>query len=234
MKIRIIILLCLVFSFRNEAQVLSTFTPYRNVTYVSAGVNNSFANTTIGIARVDYVKLVRKQVIGLLDISLPITNKYFTRRSVRKGFQFDIINKDNFRVPLLIASSSIFRESKFYKVHDVTLEVAFSPSFSKGKYYFALDLRYEFILFRHYKYSQLYLNEINPTAKSHWEQPNNSIGKAGIVCGVDLKKWFFQFKCGYEKYPSAIHQLIPAYVVLGGGFKFGSKSMKNNSSTELH
>lgn len=223
-----ILLFFLLIGFAIKCQVLSNFGSYRNVSYIHTGMDNGFANTTLGIARIDKFRFSKRKIIGLLDISLPISNRFFTRRSVRKGFQIDLMNNNYFRLPLCVASSSIFRKNRYFRVHDLTLELALSPGIYKQKYYIALDVRYEIILFRHYHYSQTYLSEINPSAKNHWEQPNKGIGKYGIVCGVDFKRYYLQFKCGYEKYPSTIDQLFPAYGVVGAGFKFGTKPMKNN------
>src|ERR1041385_9232218 len=204
-----------------RGQVLCDMYPYRNVTYINSGLNNGFANTTIGIARTEYIKCIDKKIIGILDISLPVTDMFFTRRLIRKGLQLELINKNNFKLPFLIASSSIFRRDEYLKIHDVTLETALSPGIYRKNFFFALDLRYEIIFLRHFAYSQLYLSESNSTAKKHWEEPYNNIAKIGLIVGLDQKKYFLQFRCGYEKYPSVVQQLIPAYLVISGGLKFG-------------
>jgi hypothetical protein len=221
-KYAVVIYFILIGSFV-RGQVLCDMYPYRNVTYINTGLNNAFANTTIGIARSEYLKCINKKIIGILDISLPVTDLFFTRRSIRKGLQLDLINKNDFKLPFLIASSSIFRRDDYLKIHDVTLETAFSPGIYKKHFFLALDLRYEIIFFRYYVYSKLYQSEKNSLPKNHWEEPNNSIAKIGLICGLDLKNYFLQFRCGYEKYPSVVHQLIPAYMVISGGLKFGSK-----------
>lgn len=206
-----------------KGQILFNMGNYRNLAYTSAGYNGAFENTTIGIARRDYVRIIKHEVVGFLDVSLPITNRFFTRRSIRKGFQFDIYKKNDFRVPFIFASSSIFRENRYYKFHDVTAEFSFVPGFYSNKYSLALDIRYELIVFRRKAYRSDYLNEIDPGAKSHWEKPYYSIGKFGIMAGLNLKHCVIYIKSGYERNPVLTHNYIPGYLLFGLGYKFGTK-----------
>src|ERR1700738_4728547 len=82
-----VLFLPLVFSTKVKAQVLFNMADYRNFAYTTAGYNGYFANVTIGIARRDYSRLFKREIIGILDVSLPLSNHFFTRHSVKKGFQ---------------------------------------------------------------------------------------------------------------------------------------------------
>ena len=209
-----------------RAQVLFNMGEYRNIAYCSVGQNSSFENATIGIARRDYIKLIKKEVIGILDFSVPLTNHYFTRHSLRKGFQFDVYHQANFRLPFMFASSSIVRENHLYKFHDVTTEFSLIPGIYTDKYTLALDIRYELIVFRFKKYKSDYHREIDNNVNNHWEEPMYSIAKVGLMAGLNYKRFVIYLKAGYERNPVLVNKYLPLYALIGGGFKFGTKPMK--------
>lgn len=221
-----------------KGQVLFDMGNLRNFAYTSYGYKDGFENATIGIARRDSVKLIKQVVIGILDVSLPLplTDKFFTKHSIRKGFQINLYKhkKNDFRIPFMFASTSIVRENKDLKYHDVTAEFSLVPGFYHKKYTIALDLRYELIAFRHKKYFQEYYNDsyaedvnhpFNVNAKNHWETPLFSIAKVGFMAGLNLKHCVLYLKSGYERNPFVnlhLNNFLPGYVVLGFGYKFGT------------
>ena len=210
----------------SSAQILFDIGDYRNLSYISTGYNSAFENITIGIARRDYVKLIKREVIGVLDISLPITNHFFTRHAIRKGFQMNLCNKGNFKIPFIFASSSIVRENHFYKFHDITAEFTIAPGIYTKKYSLGFDIRYELIIFRLTKYTNAYLQEINPDARRHWENPYYSIAKVGVMAGINLKHFVLYIKSGYERNPIITKNYFPGYILFGFGYKFGTKPLK--------
>ncbi len=220
------------FSFLNSnAQVLFNMGNYRNLAYTSTGFNENFENITIGIARRDYVKLIKREVIGLLDASLPLSHHFFTRHAVRKGFQIDVYKKNDFKIPFMFASTSIVREDRYIKYHDITAEFSITPGIYTQKYSLALDIRYELIAFRLKKYHSNYFvddgkHNINPNEKRHWECPLYSIAKVGIMAGINLKQFVAYIKTGYERLPldaKKFNDVLPGYAVIGVGYKFGKK-----------
>lgn len=209
-----------------KAQLLFNIGDYRNLAYASTGYNGAFENYTIGIARRDYIKFIKREVVGVLDLSLPITNNFFTRHGVRKGFQIELFMKENLKIPFMFASSSIVRENRFFKYHDITAEFTLAPGIYTLRYSLALDLRYELIAFRYKKYRADYLNEIDPGAKNHWEEPYYSIAKVGIMAGVNLKRFVIYIRTGYERNPISTRNYVPGYALIGFGYKFGTKPFK--------
>lgn len=209
-----------------RSQMLFDMGANRNLAYTSFGYNSAFENFTIGISRRDYFKRIKKEIIGFLDTSLPLSSQFFTRRSVRKGFQIDLYSKDSFRIPFIFASSSIVREDHFFKFHDFTAEFSILPGYYSKKYTFALDLRYELIVYRYKKYTSNYRREIDPQAKSHWEKPFYSIAKVGVVAGMSVNNWVFYLKTGYERNPITTNHYFPGYGLLGFGYKFGTRPLK--------
>ena len=210
----------------SESQILYDMSNYRNVVYTASGYTGAFENVTIGIARRDYVKLIKKEVIGILDVSLPVSNQFFTRHAIRKGFQIELYQKNNFKIPFMFASTSIVRENKYIKYHDITGEFAIAPGFYTPKYTLALDLRYEIILFRLTKYTPLYIQDIDPEAKRHWEEPYYSIAKLGITAAINFNRFVASIRTGYERNPTSNKKQVPIYVTLGFAVKFGSKPIK--------
>ena len=222
----IIILISLFYAKNIQAQILYDMGNFRNVAYTAFGYTGAFENNTIGVARRDYVKLLKKEVIGILDLSLPLTRQFFTRHALRKGFQLDLYQKNNMKIPFMFASTSIVRENKYVKYHDITAELGVAPGFYAPKYSLALDLRYEIILFRLTKYTPLYLQDINPEAKRHWEEPYYSIAKLGVMGAINLNRFVISIRTGYERNPTHNKKQVPLYINLGFGIKFGSKPFK--------
>ncbi len=223
------------FSVSVKSQVLFDMGKNRNLAYISSGFKDGYANATIGIARRDSIKFLKRELIGLLDVSLPLIQRAFvTKHSIRKGFQIDLYKKVEFRIPFMFASSSIIREDRYFKLHDVTAEFSLVPGFYRKKYTIALDLRYELIVFRLVKYTpEYYVDDHNhnfdPNSKRHWEKPLFSIAKVGFVAGLNLKHCVFYLKSGYERNPFIdfnFKSFLPGYAVLGFGYKFGTRPFK--------
>jgi hypothetical protein len=213
-------------SFVSEAQSLFKMSSYRNYIYASGGYNGSFGNATVGIARRDSFRLIKKEVIGIIDISVPISNQFFTKHLIRKAFQFDLYANEKYRIPFVFASSSILRKNQFYKIEDITAEITINPGIYREKYTLALDLRYELVVFRHIKYSKQYLHDVDNKALNHWNEPLFDILKFGVVGGLNFKRVAIYMKTGYEENPFSFKKYFPGYVVLGVGYKYGTKPMK--------
>jgi hypothetical protein len=226
----------LVLSAMLKAQILFDMGQYRNLGYTSYGFNNDFENVTIGVARRDYIHKIKREIVGLLDVSLPLSDHFLTRHAVRKGFQIEAWKKNEYKIQFMFASSSVVREIPFYKWHDVTAEFSLVPGIYRPKYTIALDLRCEIIALRYRKCLSDSVKDADPTAKKRWDEPFYPVGKAGIMFGLNFKRMVFYVKTGYERKPTPSNPLIisktlpayflniiPAYFVFGFGYKFGTK-----------
>lgn len=83
------LIFCLIFTssfFSLRSQVLFDIKDYRNLAYLSVGYNGAFPGVLIGIGKRDYVRLIKREVIGILDLSLHVSEHFFTRHVLRKGF----------------------------------------------------------------------------------------------------------------------------------------------------
>ncbi len=218
----------------SKSQVLFKMGNYRNLAYSSFGYNGSFENATFGIARRDYIRVIKKEIIGILDVSIPITNQFFTKHVLKKGLQIDLYESNRFKIPFTLASSSIVRYNSLVKYHDVTSEFTINPGIYTERFTLALDLKYELILFRHIKYSQQYRQDVNSKAVNHWTNPLFDVFKFGVVGGFNFKRWVIYMKTGYERNPFSFKKYIPGYIVLGFGFKFGIKPLTNTLTTKLN
>ena len=223
----------LLLSLTSSAQLLFNMGSYRNLVYTSVGYNGFFGNSTVGVARREYFKLIKKEVIGIFDVSLPISDKFFTKHVIKKGFQFTIFENKKIKIPFTFASSSIARRNSFLRYNDITAEFTINPGIYSAKYSFALDCKYELIVFRHIMYSQRYKKEIDAAVQNKWTNPLFNIFKIGIVGGLNLKRWVIYIKTGYERNPFSNKKNIPGYIVLGLGLKLGTKTMKNKPTTDL-
>ena len=224
-KKKYLFIVLILVSFTCKAQLLFNMNDYRNLVYSSGGYSGGFSNITVGIARREYIRRIKKEVIGIVDISLPVSNQFFTKYFIKKGFQFDLYKNKDLRLPFTFASSSIERQNEFFKYHDITAEFTINPGIYKEKYTLALDCRYELIVFRHIKYSQQYKNDIDSKASNHWTRPLYDILKVGIIGGLNIKKLVVYIKTGYERNPS-VTNYIPGYIIVGIAFKCGTKPMK--------
>ena len=199
---------------------------YRNFIYSSVGYNGAFGNATIGIARREYFRFIKKEVIGIIDISIPITNDFFTKHVIRKAFQLDLYTNGKYRIPFVFASSSILRQDQFYKIEDITAEFTINPGIYKEKYTIALDCRYEVVAFRHTKYTEQYKHDVDSKAVNHWSEPLFGVVKFGVIGGLNFKRLSVYMKTGYEENPFSLNKYIPGYILLGIGYKCGTKPMK--------
>lgn len=215
--------------FASKAQLLFDMGSYRNLLYTSGGYNGAFSNITIGAARRDFFRLAKKEVIGILDISIPLSNRFFTKQVIKKGFQFDVCKYGYFRLPLTFASSSIIRHDSWVHYHDITAELTLNPGIYTARYTLALDCRSELIVFRRIKYSPLYKHDVNSKAVNHWSEPGFDIFKFGIIGGLNFRRLAVYVKTGYERNPMPLKNYIPGYIVAGLGFKCGTKPMKEKS-----
>ncbi len=228
-----ILLFVLLISLRSKSQVLTDMGSYRNIFQSSISYTGSFSNTTFGIARREYFKLIHREIIGILDVSFPVNNHFFTKHILKKGFQVDLVQKGNFRLPFTFASASIARKNDLFKFLDFTAEFNLNPGYYHKRFYVALDLKYEMIAFRYTKYSQEYRDKVDNKAHNHCNRPSYDAFKIGFISGINFNKWTIYIKTGYEKNPFTINNYIPGYLTFGGGYKFGQKPFKNKNTTSI-
>ena len=233
------LIFCLIFTssfFSLRSQVLFDIKDYRNLAYLSVGYNGAFPGVLIGIGKRDYVRLIKREVIGIFDLSLHVSEHFFTRHVLRKGFQMDLYSKNKYRIPFMFATSSISRGDFVKKITDITAEFTVNPGLYLDKYTLALDCKYELIAFRYTRYAPNFLNPDGTKPKNHYSTPPYDAFKIGIVTGLNFKRLTVSLKTGYEKNPFTIKNYLPGYIVMGIGFKFGTKpfekEFKNKTKKE--
>ena len=200
---------------------------HRNFTYGTVGYNGAFPNVLIGIARRDYVRLIKKEVIGILDLSLPISEHFFTRHVLRKGFQLDLYKHKNYKIPFMFATSSISRRDFTKHFTDVTAEFTINPGIYHEKYTVAFDLKYELIAFRYSKFAPNYVNNDGTKPKNKFSHPPYDAFKIGMIGGYNYNNMTFYLKTGYERNPFRLKNYLPGYILFGFGYKFGVKPFKH-------
>ena len=96
-----------------KAQLLNELGEHHNQFFVGTGYTESFANVTYGINHVRYFKILKRDVVGILDFRSPISNQYFTRFIFRKGFQLDVYKRRDFKIPIALITSSVRKTISF-------------------------------------------------------------------------------------------------------------------------
>jgi hypothetical protein len=116
------LLLSFVFYTSVKAQLVTNLGEYHNQFFVGTGYSESFANIKYGLNHTRYFKKLKRNVDGIIDFSLPLNAKCYTRFVFRKGFQFDICKKNNFRLPLAIISSTVRKHLSLFDFHEIITE----------------------------------------------------------------------------------------------------------------
>ncbi len=200
---------------------------HRNFTFGTVGYNGAFPNVLIGIARRDYIRVIKKEVIGILDLSLPISEHFFTRHVLRKGFQLDLYKHKSYKIPFMFATSSISRRDPNKHFTDITAEFTINPGIYHGKYTIAFDWKYELIAFRYSKFAPNYVNSDGVKPKNKFSHPPYDDFKIGVIGGYNIKNMTFYLKTGYERNPFRLKSYLPGYILVGFGYKFGEKPFKH-------
>jgi hypothetical protein len=205
-----------------QAQLYSNLGSFRNQIFVGSGYTQSFGNISYGINHSRFFKRLKRDVVGILDFSSPLSNRYFTRFVFRKGFQFDACKKNDFRLPVAIITSSVRKHLSLFNFHDIITDFYVFPGIYKQKYSIAGEVSLK-VLWRHVThYNHDYYTQANlhpaPTAKNH--RVNLSFG---IILGYNTERFTFLFRGGYQQITDWEFTKTPFYAFGMAGYKFNFK-----------
>jgi len=84
-------IVCLLLSFvlytSVKAQLVTNLGEHHNQFFVGSGYSDSFGNIIYGLNHTRYFKKLKRNISGIIDFSLPLNVRDYTRFVFRKGFQ---------------------------------------------------------------------------------------------------------------------------------------------------
>lgn len=191
------LLLSFIFYSSVKAQLVTNLGEQHNQFFVGSGYSESFANITYGLNHTRYFKKLKRNIDGIIDFSSPLNAKYYTRFVFRKGFQFDIFKKNNFRLPIAIISSTVRKHLSLFDFHEIITEICLLPGIYTDKFTIAADLSANFLWHNKVHYNAAYYKDhSNANPNTNREKINI---KAGIVLAYNLKRFSFIFKGGFQQ-----------------------------------
>ena len=194
------ILFCICFFITKfNAQLINQFDQNRNIIYLSVSHLGTSLNSSMGYSRSDSLKKLNLEIIGFLDVLVPLNVNHFNKVAIRKGFQSNLIKVNFFSIPLVFSSTSVHRQNKLQNRHDITFDLDFFPTYRFSNLNLSLCLGSELIAFSFIK-----KNTANDQTKvintdSHWEKIMKYVPKIGIQINYGLKRISFFLKSDLER-----------------------------------
>lgn len=221
-------LVCLILSFifytSVKAQLVTNLGEHRNQFFVGSGYSESFANITYGLNHTRYFKKLKRNIVGIIDFSSPLNVKYYTRFVFRKGFQFDVFKKKNFRLPIAIISSTVRKHLSLFDFHEIITEVCILPGIYTDKFTIAADLSANFLWLNKIHYNAAYYKD-NSHSSPNTNRQNVNI-KAGIILAYNVKRFSFIFKGGFQQINTWEFIKMPFYATGILAYKLNFKKNK--------
>jgi hypothetical protein len=221
-------LVCLLLSFifytPVKAQLVTNLGEHHNQFFVGSGYSESFVNITYGLNHTRYFKKLKRNIDGIISFSSPLNAKYYTRFVFRKGFQFDIFKKNNFRLPIAIISSSVKKHLSLFDFHEIITEICLLPGIYTDKYTIAADLSANFLWHNKVHYNPDYYKD-NSTVNPNTNYQKLNI-KAGIVLAYNVKRFSFILKGGFQQINTWEFIKMPFYATGILAFKLNFKKHK--------
>ncbi len=193
-----------------SAQLFTKLGDQHNQFFVGSGYSQCYGNITYGINHARYFKIIKRDVIGIIDFSSPLYYKYYTRFVFRKGFQFDICRKNNFKLPIAIISSTIKKHFSLFNFHDIITGVSVLPGIYTDKYTIAVNMGIDFLWLHKVHYNDVYYNVNSPRPNPANEKINLNIG---IVLAYNLQRFSFILKGGFQQITHWEFTKEPIYAV---------------------
>ena len=188
-----------------KAQLLNQLGEHHNQLFVGSGYTQSFANITYGINHVRYFKFLKRDVVGILDFTSPISNQYFTRFIFRKGFQLDVYKRRDFKIPIALVTSSVRKQFHLFSFHNIITDLYILPGVYRPKYTIAAELSVQFLIL-HRESHQLSLAD--SSMKLH--RINVSVG---IILVRNVKRFSFIFRGGFQQISDLEFTQAPFYAI---------------------
>ena len=217
--IKPLIVLLLFSSVKLKAQLLTELGEHHNQFFIGSGYTESFGNLTYGINHKRYFKRLKKQIVGILDFTSPLSEHYFTRFIFRKGFQLDLYEKNNFKLPMAIVTSSVKKKLYFFGFHDIFTDLYLLPGIYRQKFTVAADLSCKFILL--HKVHHDHPNS-DPNQKVHRENIS-----AGIILARNFNRFSFIFRGGFQQISDWEFTKAPFYAIGCVAYKLNFKKPKH-------
>jgi hypothetical protein len=223
-KSLVCLLLNFVFYTSVKAQLVTNLGDQHNQFFVGSGYSQSFVNITYGFNHTRYFKKLKRNIDGIIDFSSPLNAKYYTRFVFRKGFQFDIVKKNSFRLPLAIISSTVRKHLSLFDFHEIITEACFLPGIYKDKFTIAADLAVDFLWFNKVHYNAAY-NKDTSTVKPNTNHQKVNV-RAGVVLAYNIKHFSFIFKGGFQQINTWEFIKMPFYATGILAYKLNFKKHK--------
>lgn len=217
-------LLSFIFYTSVKAQLVTNLGEHHNQFFVGSGYSDSFANITFGLNHTRYFKKLKRNIDGIIDFSLPLNTKIYTRFVFRKGFQFDIFKKNNFRLPLAIISSTVRKHLSLFDIHEIITEVCLLPGIYTNKYTIAADISVNFLWRNKVHYNPAYTKDSSHVNPNTNHQIINI--KAGIILAYNLTHFSFIFKGGFQQINTLEFNKMPFYATAILAYKLNFKKHK--------
>lgn len=194
-----------------RAQLYTRLGQKHNQFFVGSGYSNSFINLDYGLNHSRYFKRLKRDVIGILDFSTPLSYNCYTRFVFRKGFQFNIFQKNNFCLPMAIISSTVKKHLSLFNLHDIVTGVYLLPGIYTDKYTIAADLSVNFLV-----YNKVHFNSEAPPPPNNQRpfiKPEKVNISLGIVVAYNLQRFSFIAKGGFQQISNWEYDRIPFYAI---------------------
>ncbi|MGZ4038716.1 MAG: hypothetical protein ACXVPQ_12875, partial [Bacteroidia bacterium] len=178
---------------RSQAQLLTRMGDYHNQVFAGPAYTQSFGNISYGFNHWRYFKIIKREVVGILDFSSPVSAKYYTRFVFRKGFQLDVYKKKDLKFPIAIVTSSVRKHLHLFNLHDIITDFYFLPGIYHKKYTLAGEFNLKVLWRQKALYNADYYQQadVTPPPNANANRINVSIG---VVLAYNLKRFTFLFR----------------------------------------
>ena len=220
-KILLIVLLAFV-SFKGSAQLLTNLGEYRNQFFINSGYYLSFPNYSIGWIHNERIKFLKRDVAGILDVSFPLSQTFYTKFVFRKGFQTNIWADSIYRIPIAVIGSSDKIVSNLFRIHNFVTDFFLNPGIYKRRYTIALDIDYKVIWFSHLKETGTPVPGAPPT---QLDKIRTKFA-GGMAFGLNSKRFTYLLRGGYQQTADREKNAHPYYIILQVGYNCNLKKRK--------
>lgn len=212
-----------------SAQLFTRNSEYHNQIFVGPAYTQSFANITYGINHWRYFKIIKREVVGILDFSSPISPQYYTRFVFRKGFQLDVYKKKDFRLPIAFVGSSVHKNLHLISLHDIITDLYFLPGLYRKKYTIAGELNLKVLWLQNAHIDPEYYRQAEGTNPPPDPKNNRLHLSVGFALSYNLKRFSLLFRGGYQQVTDVEFTKAPFYAIGSLCFHFNFKKHKEET-----
>ncbi len=224
-KFLILFLVCCQAS-NGHAQLLTNLGAHHNQVFFGVGYTQSFGNVSYGINHSRYFKRLKRTITGILDFSSPLSPQYYTRFILRKGFQLNVYQKNNFHVPFAFITSSVRRHLIQFNFHDIISDFYIMPGWYTKNYTLAADFSLMVLWLHRTHFNDAYYKQthipFDPNKFNHFN------ACAGLVFGYHTNHITYLLKGGYQQVTEWEAHKSPLYIFGMVGYNFNFKSAEKS------